>query len=176
MTASHNDSFSYAHPSGYTLKEDMSGKITVTDKEGIVWVLLPETARVLRDYMHQALHMWYDDVSGAVVFCPSGDKDKSQVLWPNAELFSSGSRPTPADEMLVRIRWRKALERMATPKVGEVWRISLDGVEHTALVCDDHYHSFFRLPHDGACVSVEDIPEDKRTLILNADGSVAQDV
>ena len=176
MTTAHNDSFSYAHPSGYTLKEDMSGKITVTDKEGNVWVLLPETARVLRDYMHQALHMWYDDVSGAVVFCPSGDKDKSQVLWPNAELFSSGSQPTSADETLVRIRWRTALERMATPKVGEVWRISLDGVEHTALVCDDYDQSFFRLPHNGACVHVVDIPEDKRTLILNADGSVAQDV
>ena len=176
MTASHNDSFSYTHPSGYTLKEDMSGKITVTDKEGNVWVLLPETARVLRDYMHQALHMWYDDVSGAVVFCPSGDKDKSQVLWPHVELFSNGSQPTSADETLVRIRWRKALERMATPKVGEVWRISLDGVEHTALVCDDYDQSFFRLPHNGTCVHVVDIPEDKRTLILNADGSVAQDV
>ena len=176
MTASHNDSFSYAHPSGYTLKEDMSGKITVTDKEGNVWVLLPETARVLRDYMHQALHMWYDDVSGAVVFCPSGDKDKSQVLWPHVELFSNGLQPTSADETLVRIRWRRALERMATPKVGEVWRISLDGVEHNALVCDDHYQSFFRLPHDVAFVSVVDVPEDKRTLILNADGSVAQDV
>ena len=176
MTTTNSDSFSYAHPNGYTLKEEMSGKITVSDKEGNVWVLLPETARVLRDYMHQALHMWYDDVSGAVVFCPSGDKGKAQVLWPNVELFSSGSQPTSADDTLVRIRWRTALERMATPKVGEVWRISLDGVEHTALVCDDHYHSFFRLPHDGACVSVADIPEDKRTLILNADGSVAQDV
>ena len=175
MTTAHNDSFTYTHPNGYTLKEDMSGKITVTDKEGNVWVLLPETARVLRDYMHQALHMWYDDVSGAVVFCPSGDKEKSQVLWPNAECFSS-TQPTSADETLVRIRWRKALEKMATPKVGEVWRISLDGEEHTALVCDDHYHSFFRLPHDGACVSVVDVPEDKRTLILNADGSVAQNV
>ena len=173
MTTAHNDSFSYAHPNGYTLKEDMSGKITVSDEEGSTLVLHPEVARVLRDYMHQALHMWYDDVSGAVVFCPSGDKDKAQVLWPNAELFSSGSRPTPADETLVRIRWRTALDRLAAPKVGEVWRISLDGVEHTALVCDDNYNSFFRLPHDGACVSVVAIPEDKRTRILNADGSVA---
>ena len=176
MTTTNSDSFAYSHPSGYTLKEDMSGKITVTDKEGSVRVLHPEVSRVLRDYMHQALHMWYDDVSGAVVFCPSGDKDKAQVLWPNVELFSSGSQPTSADETLVRIRWRTALERMATPKVGEVWRISLDGVEHTALVCDDYDQSFFRLPHNGACVHVVDIPEDKRTLILNADGSVAQNV
>ena len=176
MTTAHNDSFSYTHPSGYTLKEDMSGKITVTDKEGNVRVLHPETARVLRDYMHQALHMWYDDVSGAVVFCPSGDREKSQVLWPHGELFSNGSQPTTSNETLVRIRWRKALERMATPKVGEVWRISLDGVEHTALVCDDYDQSFFRLPHNGTCVHVVDIPEDKRTLILNADGSGAQDV
>ena len=176
MTTAHNDSFSYTHPSGYTLMEDMSGKITVTDKEGNARVLHPETARVLRDYMHQALHMWYDDVSGAVVFCPSGDKDKSHVLWPNAELFPGDSRPTLADEILVRVRWRTALGMKATPEVGEVWRISLDGEEHTALVCDDHYHSFFRLPHSGACVSVADIPEDNRTLILNADGSVAQDV
>lgn len=133
----------------------------------------PRQVEALRKKFFDEVGLWLDSETGALVVVDSW-KDGRALVVEDGEVHAGG-----ADSPSVR-RWRESLvppPRM--PKVGEVWRVTLqDESEHNVLVCrrwTDNSLVFVGIP--GATLTdVEDIPPDRRRIVADANGNMVQDV
>ena len=171
----------YTAPNGYTVKRDDRGvRIAITTDAGYTstWIDNPR-ADAIRAFFLAELGLWHDEETGALVVTGSWNGTAARVVLLDGKCAHGvvdADNPCLYDKIVTR--WRATITPPPRePQPGEVWRITLeDGTEQNALVWGGILgYAVQRFVWGPGGVLVDDMPADRRRILVEADGTVVSD-
>ena len=165
----------YTHPNGHTVQRNSMGASIVNRGEDYKTPLNADQVAALLN----KLGLWCDPETGALIMTGSwnGAVHCARVFFPdgNADGYADAKHPDRYDQVVAR--WRASLvPPPREPKLGEVWRITLDdGTSRNVLVREYATGAVCFEDGSGGGWYVSGFPADRRRLLVEADGTVVSD-